>query len=69
MAKRRRHTLDDQRREVRDKAFRQLRALLEVYWQKCGTLVLLISSMPRWRGSDPKHQNLLFEVGLVVTVQ
>jgi hypothetical protein len=33
----RRLTLEDQRREVRDKAFRQVRSLLDVYWQMCGT--------------------------------
>lgn len=30
--------LDDQRREVRDKAFRRLRGLLDAYWQMRSTL-------------------------------
>jgi hypothetical protein len=38
MPKRRRLTVEDQRRDVRERVFRQLRSLLEVYWEMCGTL-------------------------------
>ena len=34
----RKRLVHDQRREVREGVFRQLRSLLEVYWQMAGTL-------------------------------
>ena len=34
----RRLTLDDQRRDVRERVFRRIKAELDFYWSMCGTL-------------------------------